>query len=100
MKYCPFYHESRNAGRETTGENGKVTDVYQCKIVPILRMKMRRAVIVEEHFITMPKNRLISGMSGLVMQRGEKVIRFPTRHLNVEGVRTKIDTVLPYKLSG
>jgi hypothetical protein len=37
--------------------------------------------------ITMPKNRLISGMGGLLAQRGEGVFWLFARDLEVEGIR-------------
>jgi hypothetical protein len=33
-----------------TGEDRKIADVNQCKIITLLRVEVRRVVIVKEHF--------------------------------------------------
>ena len=89
MERRPLDHESHRARRQPTGEDGQVADIDQGKVAAVLGVEVRRVVIVKEHLdlMTMPKNRLISGTSGLVPQGGKDVFRRLARYLEVEGVR-------------
>ncbi len=49
---------------------------------------------------TMPKKRLISGMSGFVAQGGEQIFRPLAGRFQVQRIRTEIHVVAPQQFAG
>lgn len=49
MLFSPFFNQSANPCREPAIKQIKVSNVYNCSIVIVLHMKMRRVVLIKIH---------------------------------------------------